>query len=99
MARILIFDDEDDFLFLWRITLERADHEVFTRTSGEKALDWLKSVEPDLVITDIMMPGTTGGTIYEMIRTEIGPHIPVIFCSSSALKSVWSRVSFTTAAP
>lgn len=86
MARILIIDDDKEDLFLWRMTLERAEHEVFALAGGGKALERIAARQPDLVITDIMMPGLTGGTIYEMIRSEIGPDLPVILCTGSSLK-------------
>ena len=86
MARILILDDEKDCLLLLRIMLTHAGHEVFPLMRADNFLKELREVGPDLVITDIMMPGVTGGSVYSAIREEFSDKLPVIISSGTRMK-------------
>lgn len=62
---ILVVDDDPDKLSLLEVTLSMAGYEVRTARDGEEGLAAVASFEPDLVISDIMMPGVDG---YELAR-------------------------------
>lgn len=59
-ARILIVDDEPAVLEMLVDWLESDDHEVWSARDGYEGLGLLREVKPDLVITDIRMPGMDG---------------------------------------
>jgi len=61
MARILIVDDEPDVVLVARITLEKAGHEVEETGDGEGALKKLKKEKFDLILLDVMLPGSIDG--------------------------------------
>ena len=86
MARILTVDDDTDCLTILRNLLQLKDHEVLPLPRGEQAVQAAKELEPDLVITDLMMPGVTGGIVYHGIRKEVGPYMPIIVSSGSNLR-------------
>ena len=86
MARILSIDDDLDFLTTVKLYLEKLGHEVFTTNRPADAVKIIREIDPDLVTVDIMMPVMTGGDVYGMIRTTIGPDLPVIVCSATHLK-------------
>lgn len=65
MAKILVIDDSVSVLELVASILREAGHEVITTDSGRKGVSLLDSGAPDLVITDIYMPGLDG---LEVIR-------------------------------
>ncbi|MCB2228949.1 MAG: sigma-54 dependent transcriptional regulator [Desulfarculaceae bacterium] len=65
MERILIVDDEKNYLVVLQALLADAGYEVFTANSGSQALAQAAEDEPDLVITDMRMPTMTG---VELIR-------------------------------
>lgn len=67
--RILLVDDDPDFLVLLRAHLQKAGREVITATGGAMVL-WLLESIPDveLVITDLAMPGVSGLELLEAIR-------------------------------
>ncbi|MBT4643548.1 MAG: response regulator [Deltaproteobacteria bacterium] len=67
--KILIVDDDKKNIKILSIMLAD-DYEVITATSGEEALDILESFIPDIVLLDIMMPGTDGYEVCRIIRTE-----------------------------
>jgi len=63
--RILVIEDSEDIIFLLKIELEAAGHIVYTALDGKAGLDLAKLSRPDLIISDIKMPGIDG---YELIR-------------------------------
>jgi DNA-binding NtrC family response regulator len=86
MSRILIIDDNEECLSLLYIVLKTAGYDVAPLISGEKILEFIESFKPDLVITDIMMPGVTGGNIYEKIREEVDRELPVIISTGTKIQ-------------
>ena len=80
---VLIVDDETAILDTLRILLKREGFEVLTAASGREGLDALPRVNPDFVLTDIRMPGTTGLDILAAAR-ELDPSLPVILMTAQA---------------
>ena len=85
-STVLVVDDvEDNLKFLSRM-LEYAGINVITASSGEEALNILKYESPELIITDIRMPGMDGFELFDSIKNnEKTKHIPVIASSASVL--------------
>ncbi len=79
----LIIDDETAILDTLRILLKREGFEVVTAASGREGLDALSRSLPDLVLTDIRMPGTSGIEILAAAR-ELDPSMPVILMTAQA---------------
>jgi DNA-binding response OmpR family regulator len=57
---VLVVDDDDMIRRLVRTVLEADDFEVTDAEDGPKGLELIESLDPDLVILDIMMPGMSG---------------------------------------
>lgn len=66
--KILVVDDEPDFLEVMRARLEANDYEVTTTTNGKDALDYVKNNKPAAVLLDILMPGIDGLEVLRRIR-------------------------------
>lgn len=60
MGRILLVDDDVSFNEVLKQYLEYVGHEVVCAFDGKQGLSLLEQVKPDLVITDIVMPGVDG---------------------------------------
>jgi CheY-like chemotaxis protein len=84
--RIVVIDDDQDFLEYARIVLESTSYEVLTATNAADGLDLIRTSHPDLVITDVMMSYTLeGASITRTIRSD--PELsglPVIVVSAIA---------------
>jgi len=59
--KILIIDDDDDLVHTLRLPLEAAGYIVTRAASGAEGLEKVKTVDPDLIILDVMMDSTTEG--------------------------------------
>jgi len=60
MAQILIVDDENVIATLLREGLRRAGYAVATAANGDQALEMALEMRPDLVVSDVQMPGMDG---------------------------------------
>jgi len=82
-SRVLIVEDSSDSRRLLSEMLEGIVAEVRTATNGKEALALLREFEPDLVITDLLMPVMDGMTFLEVFRgTPRFAHVPVIVVSA-----------------
>jgi two-component system KDP operon response regulator KdpE len=77
--RILIVDDEPQITRVLRTSLQSNGHEVTVAQDGSAALDLFLKSEPDLVITDLAMPGMNGIELTRAIRER--SQVPVIVLS------------------
>ena len=64
-SHVLVVDDDPDKLALLEVALTMAGYEVRTASDGDEALAAVNAFEPDLVVSDIMMPRMNG---YELAR-------------------------------
>jgi DNA-binding response OmpR family regulator len=69
-ANILIAEDDPNILNLLYVFLSGRGYNVFTAVNGEEALHLLKEVQPDLLITDVMMPERNGYQLVRDLTTE-----------------------------
>lgn len=68
--KIMIVDDEESLIELVTAVLEQEGYEVIAAMNGEEALEKLKTVKPDLILLDMMMPGMSGREVCERIRKD-----------------------------
>ncbi len=87
LQRVLVIDDEPDILEVVRITLRaRGGFDVQVCRSGGKAVDIARCFAPDLILLDVMMPGTDGPSTLEALRREPQTAaIPVVFMTAKAM--------------
>jgi diguanylate cyclase (GGDEF)-like protein len=69
-SHILVVDDNPDKLHLLETALSLAGYHVTTATDGDEALAAIESYQPDLVITDVMMPRMNGYELAQQIRAN-----------------------------
>jgi len=76
-SRILLVDDEKDFVEMLTLRLEETGEEVLQAYSGMESLEKLKETEVDVVILDIKMPGMDGIETLQEIKKRY-PLVEVI---------------------
>jgi DNA-binding NtrC family response regulator len=77
VSLILIIDDDPDIRRLLKGALEKSEHVVLEAADGKEGMRRWRDENPDLVITDLVMPGKGGlDTLFEMISLD--PRVKVI---------------------
>jgi CheY-like chemotaxis protein len=78
---ILVVDDEPEIRELATATLTEHGYRVLSAPTADVALTILQSIVPDVLVTDIIMPGTLDG--YELVKTtkKLHPSVRVIMAS------------------
>ena len=80
-ARLLVVEDEPNIRELLATSLRFAGFEVHTASNGTEAIRLAGSLEPDLVVLDVMLPDLDGFAVTRRIR-ESGKHIPIVFVTA-----------------
>ena len=86
MTKILVVDDDPDFLLLGRSILESQGYEVLEASDGQDALEKMRQDRPDLVLLDVMMSTTLEGVRVsrEMEADAELAAVPIVMISSIA---------------
>ena len=80
--RVLVVDDDPNSRALCSINLLLEGLEVLEAEDGRRGLDRARLETPDLVVTDVAMPGLNGFELAEALRLDEGTaQIPLIFLS------------------
>jgi CheY-like chemotaxis protein len=80
---ILVLDDRSDDRELLATLLGHAGYAVRGVSTGEEALGRVRTSRPDLVITDILMPGMNGYEFVRRMRADLTTDaIPIVFCTA-----------------
>ena len=80
-AHLLVVDDDADMLRLLTMRLAAAGYRVSTATSAEAALTQLDIERPQLVLSDVRLPGRDGLALFDDIRAR-HPSLPVILLTA-----------------
>lgn len=93
-ARILIIDDDPDFVAATKTVLESKPYEVLVAYDGDEGLAKTREERPDLIILDIIMPCQDGFRVCEEIKDDPElTEIPVIILTS--LSQRWGETTFS----
>jgi len=85
MSKILIVDDEDQFITILRERLEANGYEVVSAKDGEEGLEKVESEKPNLIVLDVMMPKMGGFEACSILKNDDRYNkIPIIFLSAMA---------------
>jgi two-component system nitrogen regulation response regulator GlnG len=82
-ARILIIDDDKQICVILSDLVKKEGFEALTAYEGEKALNIVRSEDPDLMLVDMMLPGMDGMEVMRQVK-EIVPELPVVFITAHA---------------
>jgi len=80
---ILIVEDEEDILELVRFNLEKKGYHVSVATTGELGLDAARTMLPELIVLDLMLPGIHGLEVCRLLKDDRKTrHIPIIMLTA-----------------
>jgi YesN/AraC family two-component response regulator len=80
---ILVIDDEEDILDVMSLALRDYGYRVTTAQNGSTGLEQCQKTSPQIVITDIRMPGMTGIELLQQVK-QFDAEIEVIVCTAFA---------------
>ncbi len=85
-AKILIVDDDPDFVSYTRTVLESADYEVVSAGNSEQGMRALPREQPDLVVLDVIMSSVLDGLSMSQQMAEDATlrHVPIVMVTSIA---------------
>jgi CheY-like chemotaxis protein len=75
--RVLLVDDEEDFVEMLSLRLEASGYEVECAASGPEGLEKLESFSPQVIILDVKMPGMDGYEVLDEVQRKT-PGLPVV---------------------
>ncbi len=85
---ILVAEDDMIMLKTIELRLKKDGHTIIISQDGREALKKIDELSPDLVITDIMMPFSSGLEIIGAVKKRLGKKIPVIVLSAMGQENV-----------
>ena len=82
--KIMIIDDENDFLEITKLNLEQTNkYEVMALSQAKEIISQLHTFEPNLILLDILMPGIDGLKACEVLNEDpLGRITPIIILSA-----------------
>ena len=91
--KILLVDDDPDFVEATKIILESKPYEVIVAKNGDEGLKKAREESPDLILLDIIMPVENGFTAAEQLKKDPQlSNIPVIMLTSFSSKGQQSDI-------
>jgi CheY-like chemotaxis protein len=83
VPRILLVDDEGDFIELVKFRLANLHCEILVANDGVHALSQARQFKPDLILLDILLPDLDGLSVCEILKRQPNTKkIPIIFMSA-----------------
>jgi len=83
MSRILVVDDDPEFVEITRMILESEGYEIISASDGKQAMETMREDKPDLVLLDVMMSSVLDGlnVCHEMHDDPDLRDVPIIMVS------------------
>lgn len=93
MAKVAIIEDDQTISQMYRFKFEGDGFTVETAENGKLGLELIKSMQPDMVLLDLMMPEMTGDEMLAHLRAETwGKDIKVIILTNMGEQEIPARV-------
>jgi CheY-like chemotaxis protein len=87
MTKILCVEDSDDNLFMLHRRLSRAGFDVKVASNGVEGVEWAKTILPDLIVMDLILPGIDGWEATRRLKSQPETkHIPIIVLTGKTSK-------------
>lgn len=81
--KIVLAEDNSTLSLLLKFRLEKEGYELFIAEDGKKALELIENEQPELVLTDIMMPYVSGLEVISHVRNKLNMNTPIIVFSAA----------------
>ena len=89
---ILIVDDDEDTAILLRDSLRKRGFDVDAVTSGQAALEHLRTTPADVVVTDVQMAGISGIELCQELRQRYPDLLPIVLTGQGGLDTAIAAI-------
>ncbi len=86
--KILVAEDEAMLRKTIEMKLKKEGYEVVVTTDGRQAIEELEQANPDVIVTDIMMPYASGLEVINFVRQKLNRKTPIIILSAMEQEKV-----------
>jgi len=81
--KIVLAEDNSTLSLLLKFKLEKEGYEVLVAEDGKKAIELIEEYNPNLILTDIMMPFVSGLEVISHVRNKLNSEIKIIVFSAA----------------
>lgn len=93
MTKIAIIEDDQAISQMYRIKFEAEGYSVETAENGKLGLELAESMQPDIILLDLMMPEMNGDEVLEKLRkTDWGAKVTVIVLTNMGEQEISPRI-------
>jgi two-component system alkaline phosphatase synthesis response regulator PhoP len=84
MTRVLVVDDDPDFVEIISMILKKEGYETDSAANGKQGLEKMRASPPDILLLDVMMSGILDGVnvSFEMSEDPVLKKVPIVMISS-----------------
>ena len=86
--KILLAEDNSILSLLLKFRLEKEGYELLIAVDGKEAIDLIEKHNPELILTDIMMPFVSGLEVISHVRNKLNKETPIIVFSSAGQEEI-----------
>lgn len=87
MTTILCVEDSEDSLYMMHRRLSRFGFDVKVANRGSEGVEWAKTLQPDLIVMDLNLPGLNGWEATRRLKNQAETkHIPIIVLTGESSK-------------
>ncbi|AXT18328.1 response regulator [Flavobacteriaceae bacterium AU392] len=81
--KIVLAEDNSTLSLLLKFRLEKEGYELLIAVDGKEAIELIETHNPDLILTDVMMPFVSGLEVISHLRNKLEKDTPIIVFSSA----------------
>ncbi|NLP56652.1 response regulator transcription factor [Lutibacter sp. B1] len=81
--KIVLAEDNSTLSLLLKFKLEKEGYQLFIAKDGKEAIELIEANEPQLILTDIMMPFISGLEVISHVRNKLNLEIPIVVFSAA----------------
>ena len=86
--KIVLAEDNSIFLLLLKFRLEKEGYKILTAVDGKEAIKLIEEHNPELILTDVMMPFISGLEVISHVRNKLNMQTPIIVFSSAGQEEI-----------
>lgn len=86
--KIVLAEDNSTLSLLLKFRLEKEGYKLFIAADGKEAIEMIEQHDPELILTDIMMPFISGLELISHVRNNLNKQTPIIVFSAAGQEEI-----------